>query len=108
MNSHNYSEGANTIGNTITKSESERDGQNAQNFSNYSGFQMNSTYNNPEGADTIRNRLVFADTRSASEFHYYADYHQLGPNFQNITNRINSEFQINSNYSKATVSQNIK
>ena len=108
MNSHNY-EGANTI----TKSESEiqyfanyhqQRGQNVQNFGNNSGFQMNSYYNNPEGgADTnIRNRIVFADTRSASDIQYFADYNQLGPNFQNVNNRINSEFQVNSNnYSKA-------
>ena len=107
MNSQN-SQGAN---NTNIKTENEiqyftQGGQNVQNFSNNNlgQFQMNS-YNNPEGVtDTIRNRLVFADTRSASEFQYYAGYQQFGPNFQNANNGIfNSEIhQMNSTYSKGT------
>ena len=105
MNSQN-SQGAN---NTNIKTENEiqystQGGQNVQNFSNRN---LGQYHNNPEGVtDTIRNRLVFADTRSASEFQYYAGYQQFGPNFQNANNGIfNSEIhQMNSNYSKDMVS----
>jgi len=100
MNSQN-SQGAN---NTNIKTEKEiqyftQGGQNVQNFSNRN---LGQVHNNPEGGtDTIRNRLVFADTRSASEFQYYAGYQQFGPNFQNANNGIfNSEIhQMNSTYS---------
>ena len=103
MNSQN-SQGAN---NTNIKTENENQyftqgGQNVQNFSNRN---LGPVHNNLEGGtDTIRNRLVFADTRSASEFQYYAGYQQFGPNFQNANNGIfNSEIhQMNSTYSKGT------
>ena len=103
MNSHNSQGAKNT--NIKTENEIQYSTQGGQNVQNFSNRNLGQVHNNPEGGtDTIRNRLVFADTRSASEFQYYAGYQQFGPNFQNANNGIfNSEIhQMNSTYSKGT------